>query len=108
MTVVCDAGDVFTDMKITSRLVTRLGRLLLVVLALGAAPLVEPDLAAAHVSLYNYKFPLPLWVFLTGGALAVLLSAPAVAFAVGRRRDWTTRSFHRWFSTEGQTPSHAG
>jgi hypothetical protein len=69
-----------------------------VVGALGAAPLLDPDLAAAHVSLYNYKFPLPLWVFLTGGALAVLLSAPAAAFAVGRGRDWTSRSFYRWFA----------
>jgi hypothetical protein len=45
------------------------------VLALGMAPLLVPNLGAAHVSLYNYKFPLPLWVFLTGGALGVLASA---------------------------------
>jgi hypothetical protein len=33
-------------------------------------------------------------VFLTGGALAVLASAPAAVFAVAGRRDWTTRSFY--------------
>jgi hypothetical protein len=60
-------------------------------------------LPLAHVSLYSYRFPLPLWVFLTGGALAVLLSAPAAAFAVGERRDWTSRSFYRWFA-----PLHLG
>jgi hypothetical protein len=69
-------------------------RLLLLAVVFAAAPLAAPDLAAAHVSLYNYKFPLPLWVFLTGGALAVLLSAPAPPFAAADRRDWTTRSFY--------------
>jgi hypothetical protein len=83
--------------------VRRLNRLLLLAAVLATAPLVAPELAAAHVSLYNYKFPLPLWVFLTGGALAVLLSAPAARFAVAGRSDWTTRSFYRWFA-----PLHLG
>jgi len=61
-------------------------RLLLLAVVFAAAPLAAPDLAAAHVSLYNYKFPLPLWVFPSGGALAVLLSAPAAAFAIADRR----------------------
>jgi hypothetical protein len=54
----------------------------------AAAPLLAP----AHVSLYDYKFPLPPWLFLTGSALAVLLFAPAALFAVADRRDRTTGS----------------
>ena len=80
----------------TSPRVTRLSRVFLVALGLGAGSLFVPESAAAHIANYNYKFPLPLWVFLTGGALAVLASAPAAAFAVGERRDWTTRSFYTW------------
>jgi len=30
------------------------------------AALVAPDTAWAHAALYDYKFPLPLWVFLLG------------------------------------------
>ncbi|HSC74562.1 MAG TPA: hypothetical protein VLB89_10365 [Gaiellaceae bacterium] len=78
-------------------------RLLLLAGAFAAAALLAPELASAHVSLYDYKFPLPLWVFLTGGALAVALSAPAAAFAVGKRRERTSRSFYRYFA-----PLHLG
>jgi hypothetical protein len=59
------------------------------------AALVAPDTAWAHAALYDYKFPLPLWVFLLGGAIAVFASAPAAALAVRLRGDWTSRDFYR-------------
>jgi hypothetical protein len=45
----------------------------------------------AHVAGIEYDFPLPVWVFATAGAAAVLASAPAAAFAVRMRRDDQTR-----------------
>jgi hypothetical protein len=36
----------------------------------------------AHAAPINYKFPLPIWLYVTAGGAAVLLSAPAAALAV--------------------------
>jgi hypothetical protein len=37
----------------------------------------------AHAAPVQYKFPLPIWLYVFAGGAAVLLSAPAAAFAVG-------------------------
>jgi hypothetical protein len=36
----------------------------------------------AHAAPINYKFPLPIWLYVVAGGAAVLLSAPAAALAV--------------------------
>jgi hypothetical protein len=36
----------------------------------------------AHAAPINYKFPLPIWLYVAAGGTAVLLSAPAAALAV--------------------------
>jgi len=36
----------------------------------------------AHAAPISYKFPLPIWLYVIAGGAAVLLSAPAAAFAV--------------------------
>jgi len=36
----------------------------------------------AHAAPISYKFPLPIWLYVLAGGAAVLLSAPAAAFAV--------------------------
>jgi hypothetical protein len=36
----------------------------------------------AHAAPISYKFPLPIWIYVLAGGAAVLLSAPAAAFAV--------------------------
>jgi hypothetical protein len=44
----------------------------------------------AHAAPINYKFPLPIWLYVVAGGAAVLLSAPAAALAVseGPTREW--------------------
>ncbi len=44
----------------------------------------------AHAAPINYKFPLPIWLYVLAGGAAVLLSAPAAALAVseGVTREW--------------------
>jgi hypothetical protein len=37
----------------------------------------------AHAAPVQYKFPLPIWLYVCAGGAAVLLSAPAAAFAIG-------------------------
>jgi hypothetical protein len=55
---------------------------------------VAPAVASAHVVNIDYSFPLPFWVFLVGGSLAVFVSAPAAGLAVrAGARDWTSRNF---------------
>jgi hypothetical protein len=67
-------------------------RLLIVGVALLAA-LFAPGIAAAHAIHLDYQFPFPLWVFLLGGSLAVLLSAPAAALAVrSSTKDWASQN----------------
>jgi hypothetical protein len=39
-------------------------------------------LLLAHAAPINYKFPLPIWLYVVAGGAAVLLSAPAATFAV--------------------------
>ena len=56
------------------------------------AALAAPSAASAHAIQVDYTFPLPFWVFLLGGSLAVLLSAPAAALAVRAGGDWTSRN----------------
>src|SRR6185312_15221104 len=36
----------------------------------------------AHAAPINYRFPLPIWLYVAAGGAAVLLSAPAAALAV--------------------------
>ena len=79
------------------------GRRVRVAALVALIALVEPQAASAHASLYDYNLPLPLWVFLLGGALAVLISAPAAALAVRSRGDWTSSSFYRYVA-----PFHLG
>src|SRR5436190_15453233 len=46
--------------------------------ALGCAPLAAPSAAAAHAAgSIDYQFPLPLWLYVVGGAVAVAVSVPA-------------------------------
>ena len=45
----------------------------------------------AHAAPISYKFPLPIWLYVLAGGAAVLLSAPAAAFAVTRQRDPSER-----------------
>ena len=44
----------------------------------------------AHAAPINYKFPLPIWLYVAAGGAAVLLSAPVAALAVteGTAREW--------------------
>jgi hypothetical protein len=67
-------------------------------IALGLALLLAlgiPAAAAAHVGGVEYRFPIPVWVYAFGGALAVLGTAPAAAFAARARGDWVSRDFYR-------------
>jgi hypothetical protein len=50
----------------------------LLIVALAGAALAVPDIAGAHaVGSVDYQFPLPLWLYVVGGALAVAVSVPA-------------------------------
>jgi len=50
----------------------------LLTIALAGAALAAPSVAAAHaVGSIDYQFPLPLWLYLVGGAVAVAVSVPA-------------------------------
>ena len=44
----------------------------------------------AHAAPINYKFPLPIWLYVAAGGAAVLLSAPVAALAIseGPAREW--------------------
>ena len=47
-------------------------------LALAGAALTAPSVAGAHaVGSVDYQFPLPLWLYVVGGAIAVAVSVPA-------------------------------
>src|SRR4051794_41316872 len=54
----------------------------------------------AHAAPVSYKFPLPIWLYVCAGGAAVLLSAPAAAFAVAeapvRERRSRPLSIPRW------------
>ncbi|HEY6960838.1 MAG TPA: hypothetical protein VI408_02995, partial [Gaiellaceae bacterium] len=55
----------------------------------------------AHAAPINYKFPLPIWLYVTAGGAAVLLSAPAALLAVTEgdvveRRGPDLYRFARW------------
>ena len=50
-----------------------------------------PSAALAHVANIEYRFPLPIWLYAVGGALVVLVSAPAAAYAL-RRDPWVGQS----------------
>jgi hypothetical protein len=54
-------------------------------------------LLIAHAAPFTYKFPLPIWMYVVGGGVAVLLSAPAAAVAVGAEpaREPRTRDLYR-------------
>ncbi len=50
----------------------------LLIVALVGAALAAPAVAAAHaVGSIDYQFPLPLWLYVVGGAVAVAVSVPA-------------------------------
>lgn len=64
------------------------GHLRILALAIATTlALAAPPAASAHVANIEYRFPLPVWLYGVAGALVVLLSAPAAAFAL-RRRPW--------------------
>lgn len=65
-------------------------RLLALALPIAVA-LSAPSAAFAHVANIEYRFPLPIWLYAVGGALIVLVSAPAAAYAL-RRDPWIGRS----------------
>ena len=44
----------------------------------------------AHAAPISYKFPLPIWIYVLAGGAAVLLSAPAAAFAVSHAGRFTS------------------
>ena len=46
----------------------------------------------AHAAPISYKFPLPIWLYVLAGGAAVLLSAPAAAFAIDERAPRERRS----------------
>jgi hypothetical protein len=52
----------------------------------------------AHAAPFNYKFPLPIWMYVVAGGAAVLLSAPAAALAVTEApaREWRSRNLYPW------------
>jgi hypothetical protein len=52
----------------------------------------------AHAAPFNYKFPLPIWMYVVAGGAAVLLSAPAAAFAVmeAPTREPRSRDLYPW------------
>ena len=52
----------------------------LVAVALGALAL--PAVAFAHVANIEYRFPLPVWLYGLAGAIVVVASAPAAAWAL--------------------------
>lgn len=54
----------------------------LLIVALAGAALAVPDIAGAHaVGSVDYQFPLPLWLYVVGGALAVAVSVPAATMS---------------------------
>lgn len=55
--------------------------------AVAVIALAAPAAAFAHTAGVEYRFPLPVWLYGLAGALVVLLSAPAAAFAL-RREPW--------------------
>jgi hypothetical protein len=59
----------------------------------------------AHAAPVQYKFPLPIWLYVCAGGAAVLLSAPAAAIAVteGPVRERRSRPLHppRWLGRAG-------
>jgi hypothetical protein len=59
-----------------------MGRLFRATTALAVGALLVPPAASAHVANVSYEFPLPIWVYALAGGLAVLVSAPAAAFAI--------------------------
>jgi hypothetical protein len=52
----------------------------------------------AHAAPFNYRFPLPIWLYVVAGGAAVLLSAPAAALAVeqGPVRERRSRNLYPW------------
>src|SRR3954447_18134134 len=46
----------------------------------------------AHAAPVSYKFPLPIWLYVCAGGAAVLLSAPAAAFAITEEKARERRS----------------
>jgi hypothetical protein len=69
-------------------------RLAIAVVAGALAALALPTSALAHATEVGYRFPLPLWLYSLGGALAVLASVPAAALAVGAETRGATRNFY--------------
>lgn len=65
-------------------------RLLAFTLPLGVG-VAAPPAALAHVANIEYSFPLPIWLYAVAGALVVLVSAPAAAYAL-RRDPWIGQS----------------
>src|SRR5215216_374529 len=59
----------------------------------------------AHAAPVSYKFPLPIWLYVCAGGAAVLLSAPAAAFAVSdapvAERRSRPLSFPAWLRPAG-------
>src|SRR5436190_21932739 len=52
------------------------------------AGLVIPAVAAAHAGgTIEYRFPVPIWLYALGGAVAVLVSVPVAVWASDRGRD---------------------
>ena len=65
-------------------------------LAVMTVALAAPAAASAHVAgAVDYEFPLPVWMYVLGGALAVLVSVPAAMLATPGPdllgRDWYRR-----------------
>jgi hypothetical protein len=64
----------------------------------------------AHAAPISYKFPLPIWLYVLAGGAAVLLSAPAAAFAI-RSGDVVERrgaDVYPWFRRFGIVITVAG
>ena len=58
----------------------------------------------AHAAPFNYRFPLPIWMYVAAGGAAVLLSAPAAALAVHEEpeHEWRSADVYRWFRWAGR------
>lgn len=69
----------------------------LLIVALAAAALAVPSIAAAHaVGSVDYQFPLPLWLYVAGGAVAVAVSVPAATlFGTSLDVDTGRNLYHR-------------
>jgi len=48
----------------------------------------------AHAIPISYRFPLPIWLYLAAGGVAVLLSAPAAALALRDRAPWHSHNLY--------------